>query len=102
MAMVLREAAPFLVGMAVPPVLLLAFRLAERGRSTFTSTLVTALLLGCCASFVAGELGGDVYEGFMAVLLDTSLVFTGSQITYRLLWKPAFILYERYVAATST
>jgi hypothetical protein len=51
-------------------------------------TFGTALVLGFCTSLLAGELVGGIPDGLMAVIIDTSLVYTGSQLAYRIFWKP--------------
>lgn len=83
----LREAAPFLVGMIVPPFVMLAIRPAWSGQIKFALAFLPALVLGFCTSLLAGELAGGMPDGLIAVIIDTSLVFTGSQLAYRLLWK---------------
>lgn len=84
----LRETAPFLVGLLLPPVVMLAMRPDWSGRARFLADLLPALVLGICTSALAGELLAGMPDGLIAVLIDTSLVFTGSQLAYRLAWKP--------------
>ncbi len=85
----LRETAPFLVGMIVPPIILLFIRPTWSGQSKFLAAFLPALVLGFCTSALAGELTGALPDGLIAVIIDTSLVYTGSQLAYRLFWKPA-------------
>lgn len=85
----LRETAPFLVGMFVPPIFMLAIRPHWSGQIKFLAIFLPALVLGFCTSAIAGELTGGVPDGIISVIIDTSLVFTGSQLAYRLLWKQA-------------
>ena len=85
----LRETAPFLIGLLLPPLVMLAARPEWSGRAKFAATFVSALILGFCTSALAGELLAGMPDGLIAVMIDTSLVFTGSQVAYRLFWKPA-------------
>lgn len=84
----LRETAPFLVGMIVPPIMLLFIRPAWSGQAKFLAAFLPALALGFCTSALAGELTGGIADGLIAVIIDTSLVYTGSQLAYRFFWKP--------------
>jgi hypothetical protein len=83
----LREAAPFIVGLLIPPVLFLVIPRRWRRSSKFWTVFGSALLLGGIISFLAGELFGDFPESAMAIVIDTSLVYTASQLAYRLFWK---------------
>jgi len=83
----LRETAPFLVGMIVPPIILLLIRPAWSGQAKFLAAFIPALVLGFCTSALAGELTGSIADALIAVIIDTSLVYTGSQLAYRLFWK---------------
>lgn len=85
----LREGAPFLVGMLVPPLVMLVIRASWTGHMKFIASLVPALVLGACASFLAGELAADLPDAVMAIIIDTSLVYAGSQVAYRFFWKAA-------------
>lgn len=85
----LRETAPFLIGLLLPPLVMLAAQPQWTGKAKFLATLIPALVLGICTSALAGELLAGMPDGLIAVMIDTSLVFTGSQLAYRLLWKPA-------------
>ncbi len=84
----LRETAPFLVGMILPPIIMLATRPSWSGQFKFVAALLPALVLGFCTSALAGELAAGMPAGLIAVIIDASLVYTGSQLAYRLLWKP--------------
>ncbi len=98
----LRETAPFLIGMIVPPIILLVVRPGWTGQSKFLAAFLPALVLGFLTSALAGELttgmpdglAGELTtgmpDGLIAVIIDTSLVYTGSQLAYRLFWKPTF------------
>jgi hypothetical protein len=83
----LREIAPFLVGMIVPPFLMLLIRANWSGQRKFLTAFLPALVLGFCTSTLAGELTAGMPDGLIAVIIDTSLVYTGSQLAYRFFWK---------------
>jgi hypothetical protein len=84
----IREAAPFLVGLMVPPFLMLIVNPAWGKLGKFVATIVPALLIGGTISVLAGEvIGIDLPEAFVAIVIDTSLVYTGSQVAYHLAWK---------------
>lgn len=83
----LREFAPFFIGMILPPLVMLAVRASWSGSRKFALAVAPALVLGFFTSMLAGELAGGIPEGVMAIIIDTSLVFTGSQLAYRLFWK---------------
>lgn len=100
---VLREIAPFFVGLVLPPVIMLLSRFLRLKRANLLFSFVLSILVGCCVSFLAGELVGDLPEVLMSIIIDTSLVYTGSQATYHLLWKPllARLLSPQSTKATS-
>ncbi len=83
----LRETAPLLIGMLVPPVVMLAMRPNWSGQIKFLASFLPALILGLCTSALAGELTAGMPEALIAVIVDTSLVYSGSQLAYRLFWK---------------
>ena len=85
---VLREIVPFLIGLVLPVVLMLVTRIFHLKRLNTPLSFVLAILVGGCVSFFAGELAGDLPEALMSIIIDTSLVYTGSQAAYYLLWKP--------------
>ncbi len=84
----LREVAPFFVGMLIPPLVTIAAH--GRWSRVFKSvaSFVVALILGICTSAIAGELAAGFPDGLIAIMIDTSLAYTGSQLAYRLVWKP--------------
>lgn len=84
----LRETAPFLIGLLVSPLVMMAIRPGWSGQAKFLAAFLPALVLGFCTSYLAGELLAGMPDGLIAVMIDTSLVFTGSQLAYRLFWKP--------------
>jgi hypothetical protein len=85
---VLREIVPFFVGLILPPVIMLLSRFLHLRSMNVPFSFFVSILVGCCVSFFAGELSGAVPEALMSIIIDTSLVYTGSQATYYLLWKP--------------
>jgi hypothetical protein len=89
----LRETAPFLVGMILPAILLRLIHANWSGQRKFLVVFLPSLVLGFCTSALAGELTVGMPDGLMAVIIDTSLVYTGSQLAYRLFWNP--VLEER-------
>lgn len=84
----LHEIAPFLVGMIMPPVVMLIISATWPGQLKFIAAFAPALVLGFCTSALAGELAAGMPDALLAIMIDTSLVYTGSQLAYRLLWKP--------------
>lgn len=99
----LREVAPFLMGIiAVPPLVLLATRRSWLGVAKFAGVFVVSLILGAATSYLAGELAVGMPDGLLAVIIDTSLVYTGSQLSWWLVWKPILALLRRDKLATVT
>jgi hypothetical protein len=96
----LRETAPLIGGLVVPPILLLLIRANWSDQRKFLATLLPPLVLGFCTSALAGELVAGMPNGLIAVIIDTSLVYTCSQLTYRLVWKP--LLKAHLVRRTAT
>jgi hypothetical protein len=84
----LREIVPFFIGLVLPPVMMLLSLSLRLKRVNTLFSFILALLIGSCVSFLAGELAGDLPGALMAVIIDTSLVYTGSQAAHYLLWKP--------------
>lgn len=95
----LHEIAPFLVGMLAPPLVTIAAHGRWSGGVKSVSSFIVALTLGLCASAVTGELAAGMPDALIAVMIDTSLAYTGSQVAYRLVWKP--IIKARGSARTS-
>lgn len=83
-----REVVPSLIGLALPPAMTFLSHLLRIERLNALLSFVLALLVGSCVSFFIGELAGSIAESFIAIIIDTSLVYTGSQAAYRLWWKP--------------
>jgi len=95
----LKETAPFLIGFIVPPILIYIRPTTWPGLFKFTLAFVSAVILGICVSAVAGELAPGLPDALISVLIDTSLVYAGSQIAYWILWKP--VLEERLQRQTA-
>jgi hypothetical protein len=54
----------------------------------FVATIVPAIIIGGTISVLVGEvIGADPPEAIVAIIIDTSLVYTGSQVAYHLAWK---------------
>jgi hypothetical protein len=84
----IREAVPFLVGLMVPPFLMLIINPAWSKMGKFVATIIPAMLIGGTISVLAGEvIGADPPEAIISIIIDTSLVYTGSQVAYHLAWK---------------
>ena len=84
-----REAIPFLIGIVLPGAVLLISRLAGLSHNRVAVSFAAAIVVGLCVSFFAGEWAGGLRDAVMAIIIDTSLAYTGSQLAYRLVWKPA-------------
>ena len=89
----LRETAPFLIGLIIPPILIFVRPASWPGLFKFAMAFVSAIILGTCVSTLAGELTAGMPDALIAVLIDTSLVYAGSQVAYWIIWKP--VLEER-------
>ena len=91
---ILSAFAPFLVsltiGLILPPIVTLGVQPRWSGLMKFAVAFLQALLLGAAISFLAGQLASWPLQGasLMALLINTSLVFTASQLAYRFFWKP--------------
>lgn len=92
----LREIGPFLIGLLVPPIVMLySARTAWTGQLKFMAAFMPALILGFCTSALAGELMAGMPDGLIAVVIDTALVYTGSQVAYWFFWKPVVESYAQ-------
>jgi hypothetical protein len=94
----LRETAPFLVGLIVPPILMLARSTSWPSQVRFVVVVLVALVLGFLTSALVGELAAGPPDSLISVLIDSSLALTGSQVAYRFAWRP--LLERRAVAET--
>lgn len=83
----MRELAPLMIGVILPPIVMLAIRASWSGARKFGVSIVPAVILGFFTSLFAGELAAPVPDGLVAILIDTALVYLGSQVAYRLVWK---------------
>ena len=83
----LRETAPFLIGMLVPPIIILIVRPTWAGQLKFLAAFLPALVLGFCTSALASELAAGMPDALISVIIDTALVYTGSQLAYWFFWK---------------
>lgn len=95
----LREMVPLMFGAIVlPPILTFLMRQNWPGRIKFLIVFLAALLVGFVASTVVGEQHGELEESIVALVIDTSLAYTGSQIAYWLFWKPVLEMRSRTTA----
>jgi hypothetical protein len=85
---IIKESVPFLVGLMVPPFLMLIINPAWSKMGKFAATILPAILIGGTISVLVGEvIGIDPPEAIVAIIIDSSLVYTGSQVAYHLAWK---------------
>jgi len=96
----LKETAPFLIGFIVPPILIFIRPSSWSGLLKFTMAFLSAVILGTCVSALAGELAAGMPDALISVLIDTSLVYAGSQVAYWIIWKP--VLEERLLRRNAT
>jgi hypothetical protein len=89
---ILRESMPFIIGLVLPPVLMLILHGLRLSKYKRAAAFVAAIVIGFCVSLLVGELATGLPDGLMAIIIDSSLVYMGSQLTYHLLWKPLFAL----------
>lgn len=80
---VLHEAWPVLAGMFLPPLVYLA----TRSRMTRVSYLLPAVVLGLCASLLAGEVSISVASALAHIAFDSMLAIIGSYLSYRFFWR---------------
>jgi hypothetical protein len=92
----INEIIPFFVGLLVIPLVLMR-TLQSNWSETFKqlTSLIIALLTGATISLFMGELARDLPEAIASIIIDTSLVYTGSQIMYGLFWKPFLAMRSR-------
>ena len=96
----LKETAPFLIGFIVPPILIFIRPRTWPGLLKFTTAFLSAVILGTCVSALAGELAVGMPDALISILIDTSLVYAGSQVAYWIIWKP--VLEERFQRRAAT
>ena len=79
---------PFILGiLIVPPLYILAFPKRWSNRFKFIAIFIMCMVVGFIGSALVGEQAGGLKERFMALIFDTSTVYTGSQIAYWFFWK---------------
>ncbi|MEZ4670732.1 MAG: hypothetical protein R3E39_22745 [Anaerolineae bacterium] len=92
----LREMVPLMFGAIVlPPLLTYLMRQNWSGRIKFLIVFLASLIVGFVASTVVGEQHGELEEAVVALVIDTSLAYTGSQVAYWLFWKPVMEIRSR-------
>ena len=96
----IRELIPFVFGLALPVPLSFALRPRWSDLLKTIIVLVLAVVLGASYSLAVGELADDLPEAVRAVIVDTCLIYTGSQVAYRFFWKPVLSGLRRGRGAT--
>lgn len=85
----IKEILPFLLGVIfIPPVVMLILPKNWSGRTKFIAIFVVAVVVGLIGSTIVGEQFGELEERVVALVLDSSTAYAGSQIGYWLFWKP--------------
>jgi hypothetical protein len=95
----LREMAPFIVGLILPPVLAILSPRAWNSLQRFWTTYGAALVIGTVIAFFMRELSHGIPEAIISIVIDSSLVFAASQVAYRLFWKQ---ILETYLTQSRT
>ena len=85
---VIKEVIPFAIGLAVPLPLRALMRPGWSSQLRIVVSLLAALACGVVIAATMGELGGDLPEALVSILIDASMVYTASQLAQRLFWKP--------------
>ncbi|MBI1278784.1 MAG: hypothetical protein GC179_11710 [Anaerolineaceae bacterium] len=84
-----RELLPFLLGMVIiPPIFILLVPHGWSPRLKFIAIFVLCIIVGFVGSLIVGEQFGEVEERVVALVIDSSTAYAGSQIAYWMLWKP--------------
>lgn len=84
-----RELLPFILGMVItPPLVLLVLPQKWSGRVRFIAIFVISVIVGLVGSTIVGEQFGELAERLVALIIDSSTAYAGSQIAYWLFWKP--------------
>ena len=84
-----RELLPFFLGMIITPLLMiLVIPQKWSKRTKFVAILVISVIVGLVGSTIVGEQFGELPERIIALVIDTSTAYAGSQIAYWLFWKP--------------
>ena len=85
----IRELLPFILGMVViPPLFMLVFLQKWSERQKFIVLFIVSVVVGFIASAIVGEQFGELEERLVALVIDSSTAYAGSQIAYWLFWKP--------------
>ena len=95
-----REIGPFILGLLLPPVFMIAIRTGWSGGAKFALSFATSLVIGLAISYFAGDLVAGLASAVPSVLVNTSLIFTGSQLAYWSFWRPVLEQRQRDVPAT--
>jgi hypothetical protein len=83
-----KEVIPFGVGfILLSPILMLIMRPNWSSPTKWAASLIASVMGGASISFIMGELAGELPIAVVAILIDTALVYTGSQIAYWLVWR---------------
>ncbi len=85
----IRELLPFILGLVIiPPLMILLMPQKWGERTKFIAVLVLAVIVGLIGSTIVGEQFGELEERLVALVIDSSTAYAGSQIAYWLFWKP--------------
>jgi hypothetical protein len=71
----------------VPPIYIVLFPKNWSNRLKFFVIFILCVVVGFVGSAMVGEQIGGLEERAMALIFDTSTVYTGSQIAYWFFWK---------------
>lgn len=98
---VIRELVPFILGMVVvPPIYIVMFPKGWSNRVKFLVVFILCVVVGFIGSLIVGEQMGGLEARAMALVFDTSTVYTGSQLAYWFFWKA--VLENRLQRAASS
>ncbi len=95
-----RAIGPFILGLLLPPVTIIPIRGGWTGGAKFALSFATALVIAVAIAFFGGDFAGGAQSAAVAILVYTSLVFTGSQLSYWSFWRPALEPRQRDQPAT--
>jgi hypothetical protein len=85
----IRELLPFFLGMIViPPLFMLVFPQKWSDRLKFVALFIVSAIVGLVGSTIVGEQFGELPDRVVALVIDSSTAYAGSQIAYWLFWKP--------------
>jgi hypothetical protein len=84
----IRELLPFILGMIViPPLYILLFPRDWSPRQKFIVIFIACVAVGYIGSLIVGEQFGEIEARIVALIIDSSTAYAGSQIAYWLFWK---------------